>query len=1031
MGYAQLYTTTNYSFLVGASHPHEFVERAVALGYGALAVTDDCSLAGVVKAHVAARAAGLPLLVGSALRLAEGPLLLAYAPCRAAYAELSGLITLGRRRAAKGAFRVHLADLRFRLRRCLAVLVAEGEEPPPEVLDALVRAFRGRLWFGLDLRLRAGDEGLLAQWRELGARFEVPLVACPRALMHDPGRRPLADVLCAIRHRRPLAAMGSLLEQNGEAHLQPLAELARRYPPELLAETWEIARRCRFSLDELRYEYPPELVPAGTSPIDHLRRLVEEGKGRRWPGGAPPEVERRIAAELELIEALRYEHYFLTVHDLVAFAKSRGILCQGRGSAANSVVCYCLGITEIGPEQIDQLFERFISRERDEPPDIDVDFEHRRREEVIQYLYRKYGRERAALAAAVITYRRRSAVRDVGMALGLDRQLLASLAASLPWWEGLESLPALLAERGLDPEAPLLARFVALCREILGFPRHLSQHTGGFVIAATRLSDLVPVENAAMPERTVIQWDKEDLEALGLLKVDVLGLGILTALRRALELVSSYEPAIRSLADIPREDAATYEMLCRADAMGVFQVESRAQMAMLPRLQPRCFHDLVIQVAIVRPGPILGQMVHPYLRRRAGREPVEYPSEALRRVLEPTLGVPIFQEQVMRIAMIAAGFTGGEADALRRALTHWGRDSRLAAFRERFVSGLVASGHEPAFAERLFEQVKGFAGYGFPESHAASFALLAYASAWLKRHHPAAFYCALLDSQPLGFYSPDQLLRDARRHGVAVLPVDVSHSAVACSLVAVTGQDGRVRRAIRLGLGQVKGLAEARARAIVAARAAGPFTSVADLARRAGLNRGDLARLAAADALRSLAGDRQRARWASAAAADTPLLADAALPCEPLVAPPPLAIAEVAADYRALGFSLRRHPLALLRDRPPFDRCAPARSLAELPHRALVQVAGWVTARQRPSTARGVLFLTLEDETGCANVVVRPAVERRFRRPLLTGRLLLVKGAVEILREGTAVPVVHVLAGYLEDLSGHLPPLPVPCRDFH
>jgi error-prone DNA polymerase len=1034
MRYAHLNTTTNFTFLTGASHPGEYVRRAHELGYDALAITDECSLAGVVKAFVAAEELGIKLIIGSRFRLSNGLHLIAIAPSRAAYAELSGFITLARRRAAKGAYEAHFEDLRFRLRNCLMIHVAEvGHEMPEDVITTLKNGFGNRLWIGLDHQLRGGEQQDFARWLALSAEKGVPLVACGQALMHSMERKPLQDTVTAIRHNLSIQEMGTRLAFNGEAYLKSREQLAQLYPEALLEETCAIADRCHFSMNELRYQYPQELVPKNRTPIEHLRHLVDEGTRIRWPHGVPTDVEQTLAKELELIEELSYEFYFLTVYDIVRFARSREILCQGRGSAANSVVCYCLFITEIAPGQISVLFERFISRERDEPPDIDVDFEHQRREEVIQYIYEKYGRERAALAATVITYRRRSAIRDVGRALGLEPSLLDQLSRSMAWWDEPASLEGILAGKNLPLEQRLLHHFVVLCNDIIGFPRHLSQHTGGFVISRDRISDLVPVENASMPERTIIQWDKEDLEAMRLLKVDVLALGMLSALRRALDMVRQYDPAIGTLADIPREDPATYEMLCNADSVGVFQVESRAQMSMLPRLQPRCFYDLVIQIAIVRPGPIQGDMVHPYLRRRAGLEPITYPTREVKQALEATLGVPIFQEQVMRLAMTAAGFTGGEADELRRAITNWGKNSKLLLFRDQFIDGLLGNGYARDFAERLFEQVKGFGGYGFPESHSASFALLAYASSWLKCHHPAAFYCALLNSQPMGFYTPSQLIQDARRHGISVLPVDINKSSHENSLEIVATKNGNGVSGIRLGFCEVAGFREEKGRAIERLRTDTPFSSVGELSRRTGLSASDLQRLASADVLRSLSGNRHRARWQAAAVQPHSVLLENGESTgvnDDLVMAAPGPEENVLTDYQTLGHSLRAHPMALLRKELPFSRCTRQSDLIGRRHRGLVQVAGIVVSRQRPGTAGGTLFLTLEDETGNINVIVWRKTQEYFKHIILTARLVLVKGTVEILTENVAQPVIHVIAGSIEDHSPRLGQLNVRSKNF-
>ncbi|MFL6713877.1 MAG: error-prone DNA polymerase, partial [Sulfurifustis sp.] len=873
--YAELHAISNFSFLRGASHPEELVDRAHALGLSALALTDECSVAGCVRAHLQAHGRGLKLIIGSELALADGPRLVLLAPDRAAYGDLSELITRGRRNAKKGAYHVTRADVAALGGRCL-VLWLPDEAPDTEALGWLRATFAGRVWIAVELLLSGHDRARLAQLRSLGERFGVPCVAAGDVQMHKRSRKRLHDVLTAIRLGTTVQTAGHALLPNGERCLRTRATLARRYPPELLEETARIAERCTFSLTELRYEYPDEIVPAGETLSSYLRRLTEEGAKRRWPQGVAPRVRDLIERELALIAELQYEPFFLTVYDVVKFARERAILCQGRGSAANSVVCFCLGITEVDPAKIDTLFERFVSKERNEPPDIDVDFEHERREEVIQYIYSKYGRHRAALAATLITYRLRSAVRDVGKALGFSLEQVDRLAKNLQWWDDDKKLQEKrLREAGFDPANPRLIHLVEMVRAILGFPRHLSQHVGGFVIARDSLARLVPIENAAMADRTVIQWDKDDIDALGLLKVDCLALGMLTAIRKAFDLIERWDGRRLSIARVVGdEDAAVYRMISKADTVGVFQIESRAQMSMLPRLKPACFYDLVIEIAIVRPGPIQGNMVHPYLRRREKREPVSYPSDAVRDVLERTLGVPIFQEQVIKLAMVAAGFSGGEADGLRRAMAAWRRKGGLEPYEQRLVEGMRKNGYPEQFARQIFEQIKGFGEYGFPESHSASFALLAYASAWLKYHEPAVFLAALLNSQPMGFYAPAQLIQDARRHKVEVYPVDVRYSDWDCTLEAVAGgavsiptlgetkvvsdtTSGRERPAVRLGLRHVKGLSQAGAERIMSARRARAFTDVADLARPAVLDRRDRDALAAAGARKGLAGPRQ------------------------------------------------------------------------------------------------------------------------------------------------------------------------------
>jgi len=1027
--YAELHCLSCYSFLRGASHPHELVERAAQLGYRAIAITDECSLAGIVKAHVAAKEVGIQLIVGSELRLEEGIRLLALVPSRAAYSELSGLISRARRRSPKGEYRASLRDVIFHLKRCLLIwLPRDSGDRDRAYGQQLRRLCKGRLWLGISHLLGNNEGGRHAALEQMARDLDIPVVACGDVRMHSARRKPLHDVFTALHYNTSIPRLGRRRMGNSQQHLRPLEKLQRLYPPRWLQETLAIAARCDFSLEELRYEYPEEVVPEGHDANSYLRQLVAAGGDRRWPGGVPGDIQQRIDRELALIEELRYEYYFLTVYDIVHFARGRGILCQGRGSAANSVVCYCLGITEVSPEQISLLFERFISRERDEPPDIDVDFEHERREEVIQYIYRKYTRRRAALAATVITYRSRSAVRDVGKALGLDPVFVDDLAKSLAWWDRTADLAKRFEEQGMAGSSRQAELFYSLVQQILGFPRHLSQHVGGFVITRSPISTLVPVENASMDERTVIQWDKEDIESLGLLKVDILALGMLSAIRKSLQMVQRYCPAIKSVSDIPREDRATYRMLQQADTIGVFQIESRAQMSMLPRLRPECFYDLVIEIAIVRPGPIQGDMVHPYLRRKQGLEEISYPSEAIRSVLESTLGVPIFQEQVIRLAMVAAGFSGGEADQLRRAITNWGRNSKLLTFEKQLTRGMIERGYDEDFARRLFEQIKGFGGYGFPESHSASFALLAYVSAWLKRHHPAAFFAGLLNSQPMGFYSPSQLLQDAQRHGVSVLPIDVNQSQWDHQMLdrALSAQNP-----IRLGLRLVKGLSREGAQRLVEARQQSPFRQISDLRRRAQLDKRDMEALADADALASLSGHRHQSQWQiMALEAPRPLLQDEQFQSaryfnDEVLLPAPDMAEEVLSDYRATGLTLRAHPMSLLRDRPPFNRCKRQVDLPTVGNHRFVRIAGLVTCRQRPGSASGVLFLTLEDETGNSNVVVWQRTQQHFRQALMAGQLLLVTGTVE-----TRDNVTHVIAGALYDHTAALENLRVTSRNF-
>jgi error-prone DNA polymerase len=1043
--YAELFCLSNFSFLQGASHAEELVARAVRLGYAALALTDECSLAGVVRAHAEAKKAGLPLVIGAHFHLknADGSAalsLILLAQNRNGYGNLSELVTLGRTRSEKGTYLLRPADLAAPapemahlkgMPDCLAILLPAYPGHEPLDVDRLhaqaawmAALFPGRAWIGLTLLHRAVDDAHRATVEEVAWQHQLPITALGHVVMHVRSRKPLQDTLSAIRLGKPVAECGYSLAQNAEQHLRARLRLANIYSREALAETLRIARLCTFSLDELRYEYPSEVVPAGQSASSYLRSETYIGAHRRFRDGIPAKVQAQVEHELALIAEMRYEHYFLTVYDIVRFARSNNILCQGRGSAANSAVCYCLGITEVDPARANLLFERFISKERNEPPDIDVDFEHQRREEVIQYIYNKYGRTRAALAAVVISYRPKSALRDSGRALGVDLAIVEKVTKTHHWFDGKADLLNRLAEAGLDPEAPLSQQWATLANQLLGFPRHLSQHPGGFVIAQGKLSRLVPIENAAMADRSVIQWDKNDLEELGLMKVDVLALGMLSMLRRALELVSQRHGTVFEMQDIPADDTPTYDMICAADTIGVFQIESRAQMSMLPRMLPRRFYDLVIEVAVVRPGPIQGGMVHPYLKRRQGLEPVNYPSEEMKLALERTLGVPIFQEQVMQVAILGAGFTPGEADQLRRAMAAWKRKGGMEQYYDRIVRGMLERGYELSFAEAIFSQIQGFGEYGFPESHAASFALLAYASAWLKRHEPAAFLCALLNSQPMGFYSPSQLVQDAQRHGIEVRPVDIAISGWESALEE--GADRDRQPAVRLGLALQRGMSREAASRIEDARAIRPFADVADLARRAGLDRGDLQVLAASNALHSLAGHRREALWqAVGAVPDKDLLRPTTPSEEAPVLGAPSEGDEIVGDYRALGLTLGRHPLALLRAQLLAQRFLPAQVLADFQDGQLARACGIVTVRQRPGTAKGVLFMTLEDETGNVNVIVWPDLVERQRREVLNAPLLGVYGIWQ--RQGE---VRHLVAKRLVDMSHLLGRLNTASRDF-
>jgi DNA-directed DNA polymerase III PolC len=1185
--YVELHALSNFSFLRGASQPEELVEQAKELNYAGLALTDECSLAGVVRAHIAAKEHGVPLIIGTELNCLDNLKVIVLATNRASYGALSRLISKARRATRKGCYSLTRTDLENALPECLIIWLPRVDKAGllRQEQDGrwLRERFTGRLWIGVELTTSGYDARRLELLETLGKTLQLPCVAAGDVHMHRRSRRALQDVLTAIRLKVPLHAAGYALYPNGERCLRSLQRLGELYPASLLAQTLAIAERCTFKLDELRYEYPEEIVPPGETPASHLRALTMQGCAYRWPQGAPAAVRESIEHELRLIAELKFEPFFLTVHDVVEYARSQSILCQGRGSAANSTVCYCLRITEVDPSRMSMLFERFISKERNEPPDIDVDFEHERREEVIQYIYGKYGRERAALAATVICYRPRSALRDVGKALGLDLAQVDRLARGMQWWDGQRIDPERIHASGFDPENPVIARLIALTAEILGFPRHLSQHVGGFVIARGRLDELVPIENATMPERTVIQWDKDDLDALGLLKVDVLALGMLTAIRRAFNLVNEFGGSAAAqgkleLASVPSEDSAVYDMICRADTTGVFQIESRAQMSMLPRLRPRNFYDLVIEVAIVRPGPIQGEMVHPYLRRRSGEEPVSYPSKQVEAVLKRTLGVPIFQEQVMQLAIVAAGFSPGEADRLRRAMAAWKRKGGLEPFQKQLIDGMRERGYEESFAQQIFKQILGFGEYGFPEcvvgetrvidadsgkwltideivsgrahlkstlacdeglhlrkrkvlrvirsgvkpvwrlrsalgheimataehpfmtmggwrelgklkvgdhvatalegiaeilqsrdlsrlarsdlywdriveiepvgeretydlqiegdhnflanhfvvhnSHSASFALLVYTSAWLKHYEPAAFCAALVNSQPMGFYAPAQLVRDARTHGVEVRAVDVTISASDCTLER--REDGRP--ALRLGLRLVKHLSQEGAARLLAARTVRPFDSIADMAERAALDRRDLEALAAADALTRLSGHRHRAVWqVTGVERALPLLPVATAVDEgiPLLRAPREG-QDIVADYGSMGLTLRRHPLALLREKLQRRGVVPTQELWERPNGKMVITAGLVITRQRPGSAGGVTFVTMEDETGYVNLIVWNRVAIEQRAALLESRLLEVHGKLQ--REGD---VQHVIAQRLTNLSSMLGDLVVASRNFH
>ncbi len=1045
MRFFELNTTSNFTFLTGASHPEELVEQAIQLDYAGIAITDECSLAGIVRAHVAARKYNqklnnnkkdkrFKLIIGSRLRVDfqsnKDLEIILLCPCREAYAELSSMITRARRSAEKGNYQVKFEFLEHYIERCLCLWINPKQffETQLQQLKALQNIFPQRLWVSYQRELRLEDYQHYLDCLKLAEILELPIVAQNNVLMHCKQRLKLQHCLQAIRLNQTVQSLGSELICNAEQSLRPLAILNNLYPEELLAETTTIANHCHFSLDELRYEYPDEILPQAISATDYLSQLTYQGARQRWPQGIDKKVSEQITYELKLIKQLKYEHYFLTVYDIVKFARNQNILCQGRGSAANSAVCYCLFITEVDPAKSELLFERFISEERDEPPDIDVDFEHQRREEVIQYIYKKYSRDRAALTATVITYRLKSAIRDVGKALGIDPPLLEHLSHSLAWWDKPDKLQLYFAEKNLSIESGLAKNFYQLVMSILRFPRHLSQHVGGFIITQRPMSTLVPVENASMADRTVIQWDKYDIEALGLLKIDVLGLGMLTMIRKCLEMTARYSD-IKVLSDIPKEDPVTYDMLCNGDTVGVFQIESRAQMSMLPRLRPRCFYDLVIQIAIVRPGPIQGNMVHPFLKRRNGEIPESYPNEEIKQVLKRTMGVPIFQEQVIKLAMVAAGFSGGEADQLRRAMASWGRNGDLYQFKPKLLNGMLKRGYHPEFAERVFEQMKGFGSYGFPESHSASFAILAYFSSWLKRHHSAAFYCALLNSQPMGFYTPSQLVQDAVRHQLKILPVDIDHSLWDSDIIF---KSNTTPQTIRLGFHLVKGFNQVAAERIIQQRELKSFNNIKDLVFRCQLNAIEKDALVQANALPRLAKNRYQAQWQSLAIEQQkPLLEPLDTSAHPpsLVEQsitPPSAVEDMLADYKTTGMTLKQHPIALMRSHGWIEPCKRASDLKNMRQNQFVKVAGVVSCRQRPGTAAGVLFITLEDETGNMNVIVWKNTLEKFRREILTSKLLLIKGVIERERK-----VVHVIAGHITDISDKLPAFKKGSRDFH
>ncbi|CAN7408439.1 error-prone DNA polymerase [Duganella sp. LjRoot269] len=1039
--YAELQCSSYFSFLKGASAPEQLVERAHQLGYKAVAVADECSLAGVVRAHLAAKEFGLHLVIGSQMTVTpedhSPPFnLLIFATNRNGYGNLSELITVGRMRADKGMYHIQPRDIATPvgdlvhlrgLPDCQFVLLprycADYEEVERQAAW-LVQCAPGRARIALTLhhRNKDGKHRLLVQG--ISDEFSLPIVATGDVMMHVRSYKPLHDTVTAIRHGIPVAQCGYRLPPNAEQHLRSRLRLGNLYPREALDESVRLAQLCTFSLDELRYEYPHELVPEGETPTSYLHKEAYIGAHWRYPQGIPENVQAQLEHELDIIADLRYEPYFLTVFDIVRFARSQQILCQGRGSAANSAVCYCLGVTEVDPSRSKLLFERFMSKERNEPPDIDIDFEHQRREEVLQYVYKKYGRMRAALTAVVISYRPKSVLRDVGKALGVDLTVVDAVAKAASGWSGSTDLQKRLLDCGFSGESAIAEKWSSLADALLNAPRHLSQHPGGFVISHTKLSRLVPIENAAMDDRSIVQWDKNDIDAVGLMKIDLLALGMLSCIRRTLELVSEQRGSRFEMSDIPAEDPATYEMICEADTVGVFQIESRAQMATLPRIRPRKFFDLVVEIAIIRPGPIQGGMLQSYIRRRQGLEPVTYPSPEIESVLERTLGVPIFQEQVMSIAMVAAGFSAGKADALRRAMAAWQRKGNLEQFEADLLSGMAERGYTTEFANSIVGQIRGFAAYGFPESHASSFALLAYASSWLKCHEPAAFLAALLNSQPMGFYSRSALVQDAQRHGVEVQPVDVCISNWEASLEPPTNGS---QPAVRLGLNNVKSLEQEAAWRIEEARAIEAFSSTSDMAARANLDAGDMNALASSNALESLSGNRRQAMWqARSSVPDKGLLRPAEIVEDLVELESPTEAENVVADYRYVGLTLGRHPLSFLREHLSKMRFIPSDVLAGFSDGQLARGCGIVTVRQRPSTAKGVVFITLEDEAGTVNVICWPTLVEQFRKEVMGAQLLGVYGVWQCESN-----VRHLVAKRLVDLSHLLGELDTRSRDFH
>jgi error-prone DNA polymerase len=1025
MNYAELFCQSNFSFLQGASHPQELVLQADFLGYQAISITDECSVAGVVRAYteINNKQLNIKLIIGSLFRLNSDLRVILLCPNRQAYTELCRIITNARRRSAKGQYQLTEWDLKTS-KHCLVLWLPKGEqEADARWASWLKQQYASRLWIGLQRHLRANEQENRQHCEYLSQQHHIPITACGGVLMHNESRLGLQHVLSAIQQGTQVASLGRQLLPNSERALRSIPKLAKLFDRQYLAESCKIAQLCHFNMKQLSYEYPAELIPKNKTPSQHLRELVIKGITLRFPEGVTFSIKRILAKELKLIRELRYEHFFLTVHDVVQFAKKQRILYQGRGSAANSVVCYCLEITAVDPLQISVLFERFISKERNEPPDIDVDFEHQRREEVIQYIYQKYGRERTAIVATVITYRQKSAFRDVGKALGINETQLDFFIKNINRRDSGLNWQAQVAELGLDPASHIGQQFVFLVNEIKGFPRHLSQHVGGFIISAGPLYQLVPIENAAMADRNVIQWDKDDLESLGLLKVDVLALGMLTAIRKSFDLIEAHYQHRWDIAQLTKmpADKQVYSMIQQADTVGVFQIESRAQMSMLPRLKPKTYYDLVIQIAIVRPGPIQGDMVHPFLRRRSGKEAVDYPSEQIKSVLERTMGVPIFQEQVIKIAMVAAGFSGGEADQLRRSMASWKKNGDLNRFEEKLINGMLKRGYKREYAQRIFNQIKGFGEYGFPESHSASFAVLAYVSSWLKHYYPAAFYVGLLNSWPMGFYPPAQLIQDAKRHHIHIFPLCINHSDYDHKLEYHQNQ-----WAIRLGLRLIKGISRQGSDVILQARPEKGFSSINQL-KQVGLKRDQLAALASANALHVLSDNRYSARWTLMDSESELPLFKALGSSDSYSLQQPNDIQNVLEDYAATSLSLYKHPILLLKEASLLSRYTPASQLINKAHKSLVSVVGLVICRQSPVTAAGVTFITLEDDTGCSNVIVWLATARSQKQAYLKSKILRVNG---ILERGDA-GVTHIIAGKLQDLSHLMDELNNASRDFH